>query len=399
MNSSFNKFEPVDLSLATSTWDEAERSALIDVIESGNFTMGEKVRTFEKAFAAFVGSAHAVMVNSGSSANLLAIAALVLSDRYDLTAGDEIIVPAVSWSTTYYPPSQYGLILKFVDIDPGTLNLDITQLEKSISPKTKAILGVNLLGNPLDLAALMEICSKHNLILVEDNCESLGAELEGRQAGTFGVAGTFSTFFSHHISTMEGGMVVTDDAHLYEMMLSLRAHGWTRDLPAKNTIHNKEGDAFLDSFRFVLPGYNLRPLELEGAVGIHQLKKTPAILEGRRINGAHFAETMLQFSDYFSIQQETGKSSWFGFAIVLREDWISRSKLVDLMTTWGVQTRPIVTGNFTRNPVTRHLNHAPVGPLPNADLVDSHGLFFGNHHFDVRKKIDKLARNFSSLTG
>ena len=173
------------------------------------------------------------MVNSGSSANLLMIAALFYKKENPLVPGDEIIVPAVSWSTTYFPLHQYGLVMKFVDIDLETLNYDTNKLAEAISEKTKAIMLVNLLGNPNNFEEINSIIGDKEIILVEDNCESMGAEYKGQKTGTFGVVGSFSSFFSHHISTMEGGLVVTNDDELYQIMLCMRAHGWTRNLPSK----------------------------------------------------------------------------------------------------------------------------------------------------------------------
>jgi CDP-6-deoxy-D-xylo-4-hexulose-3-dehydrase len=211
--------------LATSSWDDAEHDAMQRVIASGRFTMGPLVAQFERDFAAQFGSAHAVMVNSGSSANLVAIAAAVLNPEIDLNPGDEVLVPAVSWATTYYPLHQYGLKLRFVDIDIDTLNMDLDLAEQAITERTKAVFAVNLLGNPNDFDRLQKLCDDHGLLLLEDNCESLGATFNGRAAGTFGAMGTFSTFYSHHIATMEGGVVLTDDERLYQMLVSLRAHG------------------------------------------------------------------------------------------------------------------------------------------------------------------------------
>ena len=231
------------------------------------FSMGKYVAEFEKQFAEFVGSKYCVMVNSGSSANSLAIASMFYRSDNPLKAGDEVIVPAVSWSTTYYPLYQYGLKIKFVDINKDTLNLDLEQLESAISEKTRAILSVNLLGNPVDYKKLKKMIVGKNIELLEDNCESLGATLNGKQAGTFGLMGTYSSFFSHHISTMEGGLVVTDDEELYHIMLSVCSHGWTRHLPKENKLCVKSDNPFEESFRFILPGYNLRPLDMSGALG------------------------------------------------------------------------------------------------------------------------------------
>ena len=261
-------------SLATSTWDDAEYQAIQRVIESDMFTMGAHVQEFERQFAAYTGSRYCVMVNSGSSANLLMIAALRFRKDNALLAGDEIIVPAVSWSTTYHPLQQYGLKLKFVDVDRDTLNYDLSALADAVTEKTRAIMVVNLLGNSNNFDAIGNIVGERNIIVVEDNCESLGATFGGRQTGTFGLLGSYSAFFSHHISTMEGGMVVTDDEELYHIMLSVRAHGWTRNLPKHNLVTGtKSDDAFVESFKFVLPGYNLRPLENIGAIGVLHVRK------------------------------------------------------------------------------------------------------------------------------
>ena len=257
----------MSLPLATSTWDDEEYAAIQRVIESDRFSMGPEVEAFEQQFAEFFGAKYAIMSNSGSSANLLAVAGMIYSKGIDLNPGDEVLVPAVSWSTTYYPVHQYGLSMRFVDIDEETLNIDIDAIEDAITDKTKMIFCVNLLGNSVDYPRLLALAEKHKLYVIEDNCESLGATIDGKQAGTFGLAGTFSSFFSHHISTMEGGVTVTDDEELYHVMLSLRAHGWTRNLPKENHVVEKSDDPFMESFRFVLPGYNLRPLEMSGAIG------------------------------------------------------------------------------------------------------------------------------------
>ena len=377
--------------LATTTWDDAEYTALQRVIDSRRFTMGPLVKEFEAQFASHFGAAFGVMVNSGSSANLIAIAAAVLDPRIDLSRGDEVIVPAVSWATTYYPLSQYGLRPVFVDIDIDTLNLDLGLIEQAMTPRTKAVFAVNLLGNPMDFTRLQAICERHGVVLLEDNCESLGAEHNGVKAGTAGLMGTFSSFFSHHIATMEGGVILTDDEQLHQEMLSLRSHGWTRDLPTNNHVHNKTGDAWEDLFRFVLPGYNVRPLEMEGALGLEQLKKVPVLIEVRRENAAYFAE---RFADIDSVrlQKETGKSSWFGFSMILEGALAGRrAEVVQAFNEAGVESRPIVAGNFARNPVIEHLDAVIPDTLPAADKVHLEGLFIGNHHYPVQDGIDLVA--------
>ncbi|WP_176250794.1 DegT/DnrJ/EryC1/StrS aminotransferase family protein [Sulfitobacter sp. HGT1] len=380
--------------LATSSWDQAEQDALQRVIKSDMYSMGPEVRSFEEQFAAFFGAKYAVMVNSGSSANLLMTGALFYSKNEDLRlkAGDEIIVPAVSWSTTYYPLAQYGLVQKFVDIDRGTLNYDLDALAEAVTDKTRAIMIVNLLGNPNDFDRIKAIIGDRKIVLLEDNCESMGATFGGKQTGTFAHVGSFSSFFSHHISTMEGGLVTTDDEELYHIMLSMRSHGWTRHLPKENRVTGtKSDDPFEESFNFVLPGYNLRPLEMSGALGQEQLKKLPDLIKGRRDNAKLFVKG-LSNHPLFTLQEEIGESSWFGFSLLLRPDvGITRSELVTKLGSLGFECRPIVAGNFTKNPVMEHIPHVIHGTLPNAQYIDVNGLFVGNHHYPIPEAVDALA--------
>jgi len=372
--------------LATASWGKEETDAMHRVIDSGMFTMGPQVQAFERDFAQYVGSQYCVMVNSGSSANLLMVAALFYTQnpRLKLQRGDEVIVPAVSWSTTYYPLYQYGLKIKFVDIDLNTLNYDLDQLELAVSDKTRAIMAVNLLGNPNDFTRIQSIIGGRDIVLLEDNCESMGATFDGKQAGTFGVMGSFSSFFSHHISTMEGGLIVTDDEEIYQILLSIRAHGWTRNLPKKNLVcSDKSDDPFEESFRFVLPGYNVRPLEMEGAIGIEQVKRLPRMIEARRENGKLLQAAMSEHPDLL-IQREIGASSWFGFSLVIRPgSELTRKALVVKLNQLGFECRPIVAGNFAKNEVVKYFDSEVHGTLTNAEHIDQNGLFIGNHHFPI----------------
>ena len=383
--------DPV-FTLATSSWDEKEIDAINRVVASGFFSMGKEVATFEKQFATFADTPYAVMVNSGSSANLLMVAALRYHSKANLQPGDEVIVPAVSWSTTYSPLYQYGLKLKFVDIDLETLNFDLDALEAAIGPKTRLIMAVNLLGNPNNYNKINAMIAGRDIFLIEDNCESLGATLGGQQAGTFGIAGSYSCFFSHHISTMEGGMVTTNDEELYHIMLSVRAHGWTRNLPESNLVTGqKSTDAFEEAFRFVLPGYNLRPLEMSGAIGQEQLMKLPMIVENRRKNAVLFKDLTKEFGDVIS-QKEIGESSWFGFSMVINPECnIDRSVLLDNLQKSGVECRPIVAGNFAKNKVVeKYFDYEISGNLKNAEYIDGAGLFIGNHHYPLEKEMEAL---------
>jgi dTDP-4-amino-4,6-dideoxygalactose transaminase len=377
--------------LASNTWDGAEEAAIQAVVDSGMYTMGAKVAAYEKAFADYFGSQYAVMVNSGSSANLLMIAALFYTKQPYLQPGDEVVVPAVSWSTTYFPLQQYGLKVVFVDVDIDTLNMDLTKLEAAITPRTKAIFAVNLLGNPNDYGAIKQLIDGKGITLLEDNCESMGATYNAKQCGTHGLMGSYSSFFSHHMATMEGGCIVTDDEELYHVLLCLRAHGWTRNLPKFNQVTGeKSDDPFEESFKFVLPGYNLRPIEMSGAIGIEQLKKLPSFVEQRRKNGQYF-QTLFNNHPYIAIQKETGASSWFGFALIVKpEAPFTRAQLVDAFKQHGVECRPIVTGNFLTNSVMQYFDYRVAGDVKNAEYIDTQGLFVGNHQYDLSAQLDVL---------
>lgn len=379
--------------LASSTWDEKELSAIQSVIDSNMFTMGKCVAEYEKQFSGYFRAKYSLMVSSGSTANLLMIAALFYTknEKNRLKRGDEVIVPAVSWSTTYFPLYQYGLKIKFVDIDSKTLNIDLEQLKNAITDKTRAILAVNLLGNPNDFLAIDKIIGDKNILLLEDNCESMGATFEGKQAGTFGLMGTYSSFFSHHIATMEGGCIVTDDEELYHILLCLRAHGWTRNLPEENLVTGKKSaDPFDEAFKFVLPGYNARPLEMSGAIGIEQLKKLPEFIKNRQNNGEYFTELFSEHP-YLDIQLETGKSSWFGFSFVIKpEADILRKEVVEKLKLKGIECRPIVSGNFAKNDVVKYFDYEVFGKLSNAEYLDDNGFFVGNHQVSIKDNIEFL---------
>lgn len=374
--------------LCDDTWDENEFSAIQDVLKSNMFSMGERVSKYEHEFAEKFGVKYALMVSSGSAANLLAVAGLVYSGK--LNRGDEVIVPAVSWSTTYFPLYQMGLKLRFVDIGKDTLNIDTDKLEAAITPETKMICLVNLLGNPNDFDKIAEICKDKNITIMEDNCESLGAEYNGKKAGTIGFVGTYSTFYSHHLCTMEGGVTVTDDEELYHYMLCIRAHGWTRNLPKGSKIYRKSENNFYESFNFIVPGFNLRPLEIEGAAGSEQLKKMDSIIAQRQANAAYFQKKISEFKD-IRIQKEIGKSSWFGFAMVLEGKLRGhRDALVKYLAENKIEVRPIVAGNFTRNSVIKYLNYSISGELTASDDIHDNGFFVGNHSKDNSNEIDYL---------
>jgi len=376
--------------LATSTWNDKELQAIQSVVDKDIYSMSNSVAQFEQDFSGFIDRKYCVMTSSGSTANLIATAALFYTKNPMLKRGDEIIVPAVSWSTTYFPLQQYGLKLKFVDINLDTLNYDLKELESAITINTKMIMVVNLLGNPNDFDVIFSLIKDKNIIIFEDNCESMGAEYKGKQTGTFGIVSSFSTFFSHHMATMEGGLVTTDNEELYHILLSLRAHGWTRNLPQHNHVSNKSDDWFEESFRFVLPGYNVRPVEMSGAIGIEQLKKLPLFLKQRRKNANLFVELFKNHQN-FIIQKDIDNSSWFGFSLIIKPNSnLKRKDVINQLQNSKIECRPIVTGNFTRNEVMKYFDYSVHNELKNANYLHDNGFFVGNSQVDLEGNLNFL---------
>lgn len=354
---------------------------MVETLLTGKFTMGEQVEKFEKMFAEYIGVKYAVMVNSGSSANLLALAAITnYQCSNKLLPGDEVLVPVVCWSTSVFPIIQNGLIPIFVDVDPTTLNVDLKDLEKKITPKTKAMVLVHVLGNCANMNQLMEIVNQHKLILIEDACESLGSSYNQQYLGTFGDIGTYSFYYSHHITTAEGGCVVTNNDEYYELIKSLRAHGWSRSLKNKEEIQQKHPD--LDArFTFVNLGYNLRPMEIQATMGISQLQKLQTKNNNRKINYHKIKEKIQSDSRgkflSFPVQTELADAVWFGIILFLQEG-LDLSNYLEYLSKQGVENRPIVTGNMIRQPVIKDL-YPQLKPedFPGAEECHFRGLFIG----------------------
>jgi len=376
--------------LASSTWGREERDAIAKQLQEDRLTMGPAVRSFEREFAAKFGVAHAAMCNSGSSANLVAVASLFHVKDRPLQRGDEVIVPALSWATTYHPLQQYGLRLRFVDIELDTLNIDVTQLEAALTPRTRMVVAVSILGNPAALDVLRAFCDRHGLYLFEDNCESMGASLGGKPCGTFGHINTFSTFYSHHMSTMEGGLIVSDSEELDHLARAIRNHGWTRDVPSGSPIYEARPADMAELYRFILPGYNVRPLEMCGAVGSVQLRKLDASIAARRRNAERFVR-LFAGDARFIIQREHGVSSWFCFTIILNPELtVERKQVTDALVRADIGFRMITGGCFLRHDAVKYYDYDSVGEIVNANLAHDRGFFVGNHPRDLAPQIDRL---------
>lgn len=386
--------------LAEPTFGEDEIAAVVDVLRSGRVTAGEKVRAFEAAIEAMFPGRHAVVCNSGSSANLLAVAERCspLRSHGRLFAGHHVVVPALAWSTTVWPLVQHGIVPIVVDIDPQTLNIDIEQIRDALIDRdASAIMLVHVYGNPCDLAGIQELIGSHGpLALIEDCCEAMGAMTRGRAVGSFGDAATFSFYFSHHISTIEGGVVITPDPDAAERMRIIRAHGWLRDCRG-GSGHLSDG---LDPrFTFVDAGYNLRLTEMQAAMGLVQLPKLPGFVATRR-RVARALQAVFEPVEWLQVQRELhGASSWFGFPLIVSEDApMTAADLRQRLEAAGIETRSLIAGNMARQPGMSRYPHIVHGDLPNADAAMRRGFSIGCHQAMTVEHVQHIAETMQLLT-
>ncbi len=365
--------------------DEEDLCNLIDASLDMWLTSGRYGEEFEKEFPKFFGAKYCSLVNSGSSANLIAMTALTshkLGEKR-LKQGDEVITVAAGFPTTVAPIIQNGLIPVFVDIDLGTYNINIDELEKAITKKTRAIMIAHTLGNPFNLDKIMEIVKKYNLWLIEDSCDALGSTYNGKHIGTFGHIATFSFYPAHHITMGEGGAVVTNDPKLHSIICSIR--DWGRDCccpPGRDNICNKRfsqkhGDLpFGYDHKYVYShlGYNLKVTDMQAAVGVSQLKKLPMFIEKRKENFRKLYEGLKVLEDYIILPSATANSdpSWFGFIITLKDsNSISRNDLVKYLEKNHIGTRLLFTGNIIKQPffTENNFKYRVIGDLKNTNKV------------------------------
>jgi len=382
--------------LNTNTLGAEEITAAKQVLDSGLLTMGERCRAFERAFAGYIGAKNAVMVNSGSSANLLATFTLAnplcpADGRPSrLEPGCEVIVPALTWSTTVWPFVQAGAVPVFVDCDPETLQMQPEMIEAAIGPRTAAIAIVHVLGGAVEADEVRRIADRHGLWLFEDTCESLGVLWDGRQVGSFGHLASYSFYFAHHITTIEGGMVVTDDDDLAELMRAVRAHGWIRQMERGESyaaLHPEIDPRFL----FITTGFNLRPTEINGAIGIEQLAKLDRFNESRRRVGSRLDEGLaaLRASGALSPMRFDPRCTPapFGYPVLCRST-DERDRLQSHLEKAGIETRPVICGNLARQPALEHVAHRVSGSLRGADRVMDCGLYWGTHPLMGDRDVD-----------
>ena len=360
----------------------------IKVLKSRQLTMSKLTKNFEKRFAKYLGCKYAVMVNSGSSANLLSL--FVSKFSYRLKTGDEIIIPSLCWSTSLWPIIQAGLKPVFVDVNINDFNASLEDIYSKINKKTKAIIVVHVLGTSLKIDKLIKKIKKNKILLIEDTCESLGSKYRNKFLGTFGNFGTFSFYYSHQITSGEGGMVVTNNKKDYELLKIMRAHGWDRDL---NKNKNK-------TFNFVNMGFNLRPLEISAAIGNNQLKRLKYFSSIRKKNRDKIINSIkshINWKDqyHFVIPDKNLKPSWFGLPLLLNINYLKyKKKIIKNLNDKGIETRPIISGNFLNQKASKIYNlKIKDQKFPNADYIDKAGFFIGLHTKQIKSKTLKYLSN------
>ena len=385
--------------LAIPPYGSKEVIESLESLLSMKTTAGTKVRKFEKKFSNYIGGKYGIMVNSGSSANLLALSILsnpLLKNR--IKPGDEIITPAVTWATTVYPICNINAIPRIVDVNLCDYTIDPDSIEKAINKKTKAIMIVHLLGNPCNMKAIVKIAKKHKLWLIEDACEAHGAKFSGKHVGTFGDLATFSFFASHHITTMEGGMITTNNKMLNEIGKSMRTFGWSRDLSSKKQLEKKYPN--IDSrFLFVNTGFNFRPTELQGAFGIHQIGKLEKLVKLRITNAEYWNKKLKRFSNLLLTKKDVGRrKSYLFYPITVKKNKFFKKKdLVNELEKHGIETRSVMAGNITKQPVAKILKLKKSGDLKNSDYIHENSFVIGNHHGigeKQRKFVTDIITNF-----
>ncbi len=361
----------------------------IKVLNKKRITMGQKTSEIEKFFSKKIVNRGSIMVNSGSSANLLIFQALINPKMKILKSGDEVLIPAVCWSTSLWPIIQSGLKPIFVDIDHLTLNISLKDLQKKINKKTKALMLVHALGNCSNMDKLVKICQQNKLILIEDTCEALGSRYKKKYLGTFGDFSSFSMYYSHHITSGEGGFVTSKSKKNLNLLKVLRSHGWEKEIKKSRS-----------NWKFINSGFNVRPTDINAAIGLSQLRRLNKILKIRKKNFNLLKNTLqnsMKFKNQFDIIVENEKTdiAWFGLAIILNLKYQKRkNKIIKKLNGFGIETRPIISGNFVKQPAVKLYNIKSVN-LNAAEKIDNAGFFIGIHNVPLKKyEVLKFERLF-----
>jgi CDP-6-deoxy-D-xylo-4-hexulose-3-dehydrase len=374
---------------------DSDLELLVEFIRtSKRFTQFTKVREFEEAFASWLGCKHCVMVNSGSSANLVAVAAA--KELHGWAHGAEVLVPAVTWPTTVTPVMQLGLKPIFVDVNLRDLSFDYGALENSITSRSVAVFVAHLLGFPADVQQLRAICAKHNLLLLEDCCESQGAIADGQKVGRHGLAGTFSFYWGHHMTTVEGGMLCTDDQKVYETVLLKRSHGLARELPPDRHKELAAANPGIDfRFLFLTDGFNVRNTEFNAVLGLAQLARIDEFIRIRNRNYARFLEICEPYEDDLIPIRGSGISS-FVLPFILRNS-THRAALEQLLRSAGIESRPLISGNLLRQPFLAAYGRP--SDFSNAEVLHENAFYIGNNQFVSEERLALLDGLISRFFG
>jgi CDP-6-deoxy-D-xylo-4-hexulose-3-dehydrase len=373
------------IKLVKDTIDVNDINKLIEWLHTNpKLTKGPLTVEFEKKWSDWLGVKYSVFVNSGSSANLAAIYSLLLSGRLK---NNKIVVPAVSWVTTVTPATQLGLTPIMCECDMDNLGLDINHLKQIISQeKPSAIILVHVLGFPNHMDEILTLCKENDILLVEDTCESMGSAYNGKKLGTMGDLSTFSFYFGHHMSTIEGGMISTNDEDLYHILLSIRSHGWDRDLPEEKQISLRKKynvDEFRSLYTFYYPGFNLRSTDLQAFIGLEQLNKIDEIVTNRNRNYNIYKEKIN--NKYWNINPPSNSYiSNFSFPIITE----NIKKLTEELINNNIECRPLICGSINEHPFwyERYGKQS----LPNAEIVHKYGLYLPNNHQMTEDEINKV---------
>jgi CDP-6-deoxy-D-xylo-4-hexulose-3-dehydrase len=363
------------------------------VLVSRQLTMSRKTREFEEYFRKKLKLNYCLMVNSGSSANLLALFALINPKKKNrLNQGDECLVPSICWSTSLWPVIQAGLKPKLIDVDINTFTINLNIIKKNITKKTKAIVIINVLGNTSNIEEIRKFANKKKIYLIEDNCESLGSKYKNKYLGSFGDFSSFSFYYSHQITSGEGGMIACKTKNDYLLLKTLRAHGWDRDIQ-KEGVNKK--------FNFINSGFNLRPLEISAAIGLNQFKRLSKMMSIRTYNRnklINFIKKSENWEKQFSFfyPYKNLKPSWFGFPILLDPKYIKKKeKFLNFLNKNRVETRPIISGNFVNQPAIKLYNiNYDLDKLYNSKQIEKRGFFIG---LPTTKLSDKVVKKLAEL--
>jgi CDP-4-dehydro-6-deoxyglucose reductase, E1 len=345
------------------------------VLISRQLTMSNKTKEFENYFKKKLGLKYCLMLNSGSSANLISLFALINPQKKNkLKPGDECLVPAVCWPTSLWPIIQAGLTPKFIDVDINTFSLNLKTIKENITKKTKAIMTINVLGNCSEIDEIQKFANKNKITLIEDNCESLGSKYKGKYLGSFGDFSSFSFYYSHQITSGEGGMVACRNKDDFKLLKILRAHGWDRDVSKKKD----------KSFHFINSGFNLRPLEISAAIGLSQFKRLSKMMKIRKYNRNKLIQTLKESGKWdnqfiFFESSKNLKPSWFGFPLMLNKKLKKKKKnFLKFLNKKKIETRPIISGNFINQPAVSLYNiKFKKKDLINSNEIDERGFFIG----------------------